>query len=96
VKVVATAIFIFFFVDSAGRRWSLFISSWGMGTLFYIIGAILKTHPPIVGSNHPASASKAMAGLLYIYVCFYSMGLYFFPLRTGGDYDTDKIFDVVA
>ncbi|KAF9506548.1 hypothetical protein BS47DRAFT_396141 [Hydnum rufescens UP504] len=74
IKVVATAIFILLFVDSAGRRWSLFISSWGMGTLFYIIGAILKTHPPIVGSNHPTSASKAMAGLLYIYVCFYSMG----------------------
>ena len=76
VKVVATSIFILFFVDLGGRRWSLFISSMGMGILFYIIGAILKTHPPIVGSGSPAPASKAMAGLLYIYVCFYSMGSY--------------------
>jgi len=74
VKVVATSIFILFFVDLGGRRWSLFISSMGMGILFYIIGAILKTHPPVVGSGSPAPASKAMAGLLYIYVCFYSMG----------------------
>lgn len=51
----------------------------GMGTLFYIIGAILKTHPPpLVNPNvadaSPPPASKAMAAMLYIYVCFYSMG----------------------
>ena len=44
-----------------------------MGTLFFIIGAILKTHPP-TGSVNPPPASKAMAAMLYIYVCFYSMG----------------------
>ncbi|KAG6917089.1 hypothetical protein DXG01_003978 [Tephrocybe rancida] len=79
VKVVATALFIFFGVETLGRRLSLFISAIGMGTLFYIIGALLKTHPPppvIPGLPAPAPppASKAMAGLLYIYVCFYSMG----------------------
>lgn len=52
----------------------------GMGTLFYMIGAILKTHPPppVNPSNTEGvavpKASQAMAGLLYIYVCFYSMG----------------------
>ena len=50
----------------------------GMGTLFYIIGAILKTHPPSVNPNaadaSPPPASQAMAAMLYIYVCFYSMG----------------------
>ncbi|KAG6813206.1 hypothetical protein H0H87_009320 [Tephrocybe sp. NHM501043] len=51
----------------------------GMGTMFYIIGALLKTHPPppvVQGQPppNPPPASKAMAGLLYIYVCFYSMG----------------------
>ena len=45
-----------------------------MGTLFYIIAAILKTHPPEVNATSPAPASRAMAGLLYIYVCFYSWG----------------------
>jgi len=79
VKVVATAIFIFFGVESIGRKRSLFISAVGMGTLFFIIGAILKTHPPpAVDSNHPSPSpsppSKAMAAMLYIYVCFYSMG----------------------
>ena len=48
-----------------------------MGALFYIVGAILKTHPP--PSSPPAGASppvasKAMAAMLYIYVAFYSMG----------------------
>ncbi|KAF8068087.1 general substrate transporter [Lyophyllum atratum] len=73
VKVVATAIFVFFMVESLGRRLSLIISSIGMGTLFFLIGAILKTHPPVAQAD-PPPASKAMAALLYIYVCFYSMG----------------------
>ncbi|KAG6884738.1 hypothetical protein C0993_008649 [Termitomyces sp. T159_Od127] len=79
VKFVATTLFIFFGVETLGRKLSLFISAIGMGTLFYIIGALLKTHPPpsvIDGQLPPAPppASRAMAGLLYIYVCFYSMG----------------------
>ncbi|KDQ49738.1 hypothetical protein JAAARDRAFT_165319 [Jaapia argillacea MUCL 33604] len=75
VKVVATALFVFFLVESLGRRLALMISALGMGTLFFIIAAILKTHPPptTVGVN-PPPASKGMAAMLYIYVCFYSMG----------------------
>jgi hypothetical protein len=65
-------------VESLGRKLSLFISAIGMGTLFFIIGSILKTHPPptpIPGQTvNPPPASQAMAGMLYIYVCFYSMG----------------------
>jgi hypothetical protein len=79
VKLVATTIFILFGVETMGRRLSLFISAIGMGTLFFIIGAILKTHPPpatraTVASPSPPPASKAMAGMLYIYVTFYAMG----------------------
>jgi sugar porter (SP) family MFS transporter len=79
VKVVATALFIFFGVETLGRKLSLFISAMGMGTLFYIVGAILKTHPPPstdanVAAPTPSPASQAMAAMLYIYVCFYSMG----------------------
>ena len=76
VKVVATAIFVFLMVDSLGRKVSLFISSVGMGTLFFIIGALLKTFPPPSSDSgaHPPPASKAMAAMLYLYVCFYSMG----------------------
>jgi len=78
-KVVATSIFIFFGVETLGRKLSLFISAMGMGTLFFILGAILKTHPPppiVAGAPpiNPPPASKAMAAMLYIYVCFYSMG----------------------
>ncbi|EJF61963.1 general substrate transporter [Dichomitus squalens LYAD-421 SS1] len=74
VKVVATALFVFLLVDSLGRKLSLFISSMGMGILFFIIGALLKTYPPPAHAVNPPSASKAMAAMLYLYVCFYSMG----------------------
>jgi len=79
VKLIATSLFIFFGVETLGRKLSLFISAMGMGTLFFIIGAILKTHPPPatsanVAAPNPPPASKAMAAMLYIYVCFYSMG----------------------
>jgi len=72
---VATALFIFFGVEWLGRKMSLFISAIGMGSLFFIIGAILKTHPPpAVAQPTPPPASQAMAAMLYIYVTFYSMG----------------------
>jgi len=74
VKVVATAFFIFFAVESLGRKLSLFISAIGMGTLFFIIGALLKSFPPDPKASEPPPASKAMAAMLYIYVCFYSLG----------------------
>ena len=72
--MVATALFVFFLVDTLGRKMALFISAMGMGTLFFIIGALLKTHPPPADGGDPPPASKAMAAMLYIYVCFYSMG----------------------
>ena len=73
IKVVATFIYLFL-VDSAGRKISLFISAMGMGTLFFIIGAVLKTHPPPPHIASPPPASKAMAAMMYIFVAFYSMG----------------------
>jgi len=75
VKVIATTIFIFFFVDAWGRKPSLFASALGMGTLFFIVGAILKTHPPAsTPQPNPPASGRAMAAMIYIYVCFYSMG----------------------
>ncbi|KAH9021305.1 general substrate transporter [Lactarius pseudohatsudake] len=75
VKVVATTVFIFFFADSWGRKPSLFVSAIGMGSLFFIVGAILKTHPiSSTPQPNPPASGKAMAAMLYIYVCFYSMG----------------------
>ncbi|KAI0247754.1 general substrate transporter [Lactifluus subvellereus] len=75
VKVIATAIFIFFFVDTWGRKPSLFVSAMGMGVLFFIVGAILKTHPPTSSPQpHPPASGRAMAAMIYIYVCSYSIG----------------------
>ena len=80
IKVVASTIFVLFAVDSLGRKPLLLISALGMGITFFIIGAILKTHPVVVPSPgqaapSPPPSSKAMAAMLYIFVCFYSMGV---------------------
>ncbi|KAI9063795.1 general substrate transporter [Trametes sanguinea] len=78
VKVVATTIFVFFLADTLGRKLSLFISGMGMGILFFIVGALLKSFPPppdgTAPSPNPPPASKAMAAMLYIYVLMYSLG----------------------
>jgi len=72
-KVVATAIFIWFGIDRLGRKISLGVSALGMGTLFFIIGAILETHPT-TATTKAGPPQKAMAAMLYIYVWFYSFG----------------------
>ena len=46
-----------------------------MGTLFFIVGALEMVFPPPTAVGvEPPPESKAMAAMLYIYVCFYSMG----------------------
>ncbi|KAH7107187.1 sugar transporter [Auriculariales sp. MPI-PUGE-AT-0066] len=75
IKVVATALYIAFGVETLGRVLSLKISAFMMGTLFYTVGAILKTHPPDLSNTGAVPpASIGMAAVLYIYCCFYSMG----------------------
>jgi hypothetical protein len=75
IKVIATSIFVLLLVDTLGRKPSLFISAMGMGILFFIVGALLKEFPPpSVAPPSPPHASKAMAAMIYIFVCFYSVG----------------------
>jgi hypothetical protein len=80
VKVLATTLFVFAFADSLGRKICLLVSAIGMSSMFFILGAILKLHPSITHSeavtnaSPPTSASTVMAVILYVFVCFYSMG----------------------
>ncbi|KAG6336081.1 hypothetical protein ID866_3007 [Astraeus odoratus] len=76
-KVLATMAFIFFAVETLGRKLSLFISAIGMGVMFFIVGAILKVYPvnDVSPGQQPSQASQAMAAMLYVYVCFYSLGV---------------------
>jgi len=73
-KVIGTILFLIIGVERFGRKWSLVGSALGMGTLFYIIGALLATHPPDPNAESVSPASQGMAGLLYIYVVIYSFG----------------------
>ncbi len=51
VKLVSSSLLVFFGIEWLGRKLCLIISAFGMGTLFYIVGALLKTHPPPVTSS---------------------------------------------
>jgi hypothetical protein len=66
-------------VDVVGRRWSLFVSGVGMGGLFFVVGGVLGWggggggKGGGGGGERVEDKSKAMAAMLYLYVCFYSM-----------------------
>ncbi|KAI0064835.1 general substrate transporter [Artomyces pyxidatus] len=74
VKLTATSIFVLYFIDSFGRKVSFFVSAVGMSTSLFILAALLKTSPFVYVDSNPPVASKAMAIMLYLYECFYSMG----------------------
>ncbi|KAN0063601.1 hypothetical protein ACQY0O_004049 [Thecaphora frezii] len=75
VKFAATAVWVFFGVETVGRKWSLFGSTFGMGILFFIIGSLLKTHPPDPKAANPEPASQAMAAMVYLIAVVYSLGV---------------------
>ena len=72
VKIVATAIFIFFGIERFGRRWSLCIGLALMSMFLWIIGAIFNTSPPNTTPGAEISkASIAMAACIYLFVIPY-------------------------
>ena len=66
VKIVATALFMIFGVERAGRKKYFFFGALGMGLCLMMIGAIFKSHPPKVpkeGETLPVPPSGiGMAG----------------------------------
>ncbi|KAJ8507726.1 hypothetical protein ONZ45_g9935 [Pleurotus djamor] len=77
-KVVGTLILVFILVDSVGRKPPFIVSAIGMGIVFFITGAILKTHPPPspgdAVSATPSASGQAMAAMIYLFVIFYAVG----------------------
>lgn len=71
VKVVATAVFLYFGIDKLGRKKSLLAGAAWMAAMMFIIGAVLVTHPP-TNVNTVSSASIAMVVMIYLYVIGYS------------------------
>ncbi|KAJ7215639.1 hypothetical protein C8J57DRAFT_1600262 [Mycena rebaudengoi] len=78
VNLITISLFFDLGVEWFGRKTSFFISAMGMISLFFIVGAILKTHPPPETSSDSivkiVTRVAGHAGMLYIYVCFYSIG----------------------
>ncbi|WRT66794.1 uncharacterized protein IL334_003757 [Kwoniella shivajii] len=71
VKIVATAVFIFFGIERFGRRWSLTVGLALMSLFLWIIGAIFNTNPPNVNATSPSGASIGMAACIYLFVIPY-------------------------
>jgi len=72
VKIAATGAFLLIGIEQFGRKLSLGFGGLGMGIMFFIIGAIGKTHPPVVGATSASSASIAMAAMIYLFGVIYS------------------------
>ncbi|KAG7558181.1 hypothetical protein FFLO_02908 [Filobasidium floriforme] len=78
VKIVATALFMAFGVERAGRKKYFVFGALGMGTFLMMIGAVFNTHPPDRNAESPSGASIGMAVLIYLFVipyCFSWGGL---------------------
>jgi sugar porter (SP) family MFS transporter len=71
VKVVTTGIFLLIGIDKFGRRNSLLCGAAWMSIMMFIIGAVLKTHPP-TNTGTVSHASIAMVVMIYLYVIGYS------------------------
>ncbi|CAK9784201.1 sugar transporter [Cutaneotrichosporon oleaginosum] len=71
VKIVATAVFIFFGVERFGRKRPLLVGIFMMSGFLWIIGAIFNTNQPDKHATSPSSASIAMAAMIYLYVIPY-------------------------
>jgi len=78
VKIVATALFMIFGVERAGRKKYFFFGALGMGTFLFMIGAVFNTHQPDPKATTASGASIGMAVLIYLFVipyCFSWGGL---------------------
>ncbi|PMD67600.1 general substrate transporter [Hyaloscypha bicolor E] len=71
VKVCATGLFLIIGIDKLGRRWSLLGGAAWMMVMMFIIGGVLKDHPP-TNVNTVSPASIAMVVMIYLYVIGYS------------------------
>ncbi|TFK37543.1 general substrate transporter [Crucibulum laeve] len=71
-KVVLTVIAIAYTVHRYGRISALVVGATITGIIFFILAAIMATHPPELDGRLSA-ASKAMMALIYLHVIVYSL-----------------------
>lgn len=62
VKIVATAIFVFFGIERFGRRWSLTVGLALMSLFLWIIGAIFNTNRELMAALGPFPHEKLTVG----------------------------------
>lgn len=67
-KFFFTGVYLLVGIEQFGRRNSLMFGAALMGLFFFIIGAVIFTHPPNPAAPTISSASIAAATMIYLYV----------------------------
>ena len=73
VKLVACLVFIFFAVDSVGRRRALLITSIVQALSMLYVGLYVRIKPPVDGEPVPPAGYVALV-CIFIFVCAFEMG----------------------
>ncbi|KKK19854.1 hypothetical protein AOCH_000572, partial [Aspergillus ochraceoroseus] len=73
VKVVGCLIFLLFLVERVGRRWSLVVGAFAMGSLMLTVALLSKTHPPDPDSTKISSPAAAAIAMVYLEAMCYNM-----------------------
>lgn len=71
VKTIFSIVSMFFLIERVGRKWSLLVGGFVMGSTLLIVAIIFVTHPPEEGAG-PSQYSYAMIVMIYIYCVAYS------------------------
>lgn len=71
VKTVFSIISMLFLIERVGRKWSLLVGGFVMGSALLIVAIIYVTHPPKDGAD-PSQYSYVMIVMIYIYCVAYS------------------------
>lgn len=60
-KVIGCGIFVLFLIERVGRRWSLLIGAFAMGSFMLIVALLTDTHPPKAGKGFTSTGAAAVA-----------------------------------
>jgi sugar porter (SP) family MFS transporter len=71
VKTIFSIISMLFLIERVGRKWSLLVGGFVMGSALLIVAIVYVTHPPKDGTD-PSQYSYAMIVMIYIYCVAYS------------------------
>ena len=80
VKMAGVATFIFFFVDTIGRKKPFMAGAFAMGSFMLIIACLVATHPPKKNTENAGISPYGAAGIAMVYLEAFSFNMSWGPL----------------